>query len=134
MKTLNSLSHLMTLWTQHVCRMKYVLAFVVKDCIRNLAVPLEHIFNLMWQSSIFPQIWKLPKVRSVFKSGNHAIVTNRPMSIICNFTKLFESILIDNIYAHILPKMSYSQHGFIWSVFVLWNSELHDVIVSGYFY
>lgn len=49
----------------------------------------------------------------MYKSGECTIVANyRCVVIICNFAKLFESIVAANWYAHVASCLSNSQHSF----------------------
>lgn len=89
-------------------------SFVVKDCIRVLAVPLMHIFNLSLRTGVYPSIWKLSKIIPVLKRGDKSDVTNyRPISILSNFSKIFEIILHRRIFPEIKNKIICEQHGFM---------------------
>lgn len=89
-------------------------AFIIRDCISVLAVPLCTIFNLIIQTSTFPDIWKLTKIVPVFKKGvKDDIMNYRSINIICNFSKIFEIILYDSIYSHVNNSLIPEQHGFI---------------------
>jgi hypothetical protein len=71
-------------------------AFLLKDCASVLAYPLQLVFNLALKTCKFPEIWKLSSISPIFKKGNRTQVENyRPISLICNFSKVFESILYD---------------------------------------
>ncbi|XP_063929874.1 uncharacterized protein LOC135142136 [Zophobas morio] len=89
-------------------------AFVVKECITCLITPLLHIFNLILKTTNFPTMWKMSKICPIFKSGCKSDIANyRPISIICNFAKLFETILYNSVYAHVTPMKNDCQHGFV---------------------
>jgi hypothetical protein len=58
-----------------------------------------------------PAAWPDPAVVPVFKRGNHAAVSNyRPISILSNFSKLFEFIIHD--YVSHYAKFNPNQYGF----------------------
>ncbi|XP_063913193.1 uncharacterized protein LOC135129854 [Zophobas morio] len=83
-------------------------SFLLKDCAHVLSKPLLHIFNIMLKSSTFPNICP------VLKKGDPSQVTNyRPISILCNFSKVFESILYARIYTSVKNYISEYQHGFM---------------------
>lgn len=89
-------------------------AFVVKDCAALFSYPLTVIFNLSLRSHTFPNAWKTSKICPVFKQGKKCDISNyRPISIICNFCKVFESLLFDRIYSHVSNAISPAQHGFM---------------------
>nr|CAI5870437.1 unnamed protein product [Callosobruchus analis] len=89
-------------------------SLLVKDCIYVFAKPLLSIFNLSVTTNTFPDTWKLSRVCPVFKSGNRSIIENyRPISILCNFAKVFEVILYNRIYSVIHRSLSPFQHGFL---------------------
>lgn len=89
-------------------------SFIVKDCIGVLSIPLLHIFNLIVDKGIFPDTWKTAKIIPVFKKGDNTIIKNyRPISILCNFSKLFEIILYGKLYPKVRNLLSPYQHGFL---------------------
>lgn len=89
-------------------------AFVVRDCADIFAYPLSIIFNKCLNKCTMPTVWKSSKVCPVFKKGDKMDVTNfRPISIIANFSKVFELLLHDNIYAKVKNIVTPLQHGFV---------------------
>ena len=57
-------------------------------------MPLEHIFNLCIEKSIWPKQLKIAEVVPIFKSGDKHLATNyRPISLISNIAKLLEKII-----------------------------------------
>ena len=76
---------------------------------------LSRIFNLMFYSGIFPDIWKTARIIPLFKKGNVNIVSNyRPISILSCTSKIFEIIIknrmLDYLEEHNL--IVNEQHGF----------------------
>jgi hypothetical protein len=101
-----------------------VSSFFIKDCDAVLAKPLtyEYIFNLILKSSTFPVAWKMSHVTPVFKSGDRSDVTNyRPISLICNFSKIFEHVLHSFVYPHVSHMIIKSQHDFMKSCSTVTN-------------
>jgi hypothetical protein len=69
-------------------------AFLVKDCKTIFIQPLLTIFNASLRQSTFPSLWKISKIIPVFKNGDRSIIDNyRPISILSNFSKIFEIVL-----------------------------------------
>ncbi|KAK9869116.1 hypothetical protein WA026_002874 [Henosepilachna vigintioctopunctata] len=91
-----------------------ILSFIVKDCIDSLIMPLKHIYDLILKTSIFPTRWKVAKVIPVLKKGDSSHIGNyRSISILSNFSKLFEIILFNSIYPKIRNSIAIEQHGFM---------------------
>lgn len=89
-------------------------AFLVRDCARIFAQPLEILFNLCIKNCCIPDLWKQSKVCPVFKKGDKSDITNyRPISIICNFCKALEILLHDALYPSVSNLISEHQHGFM---------------------
>ena len=89
-------------------------SFVVKDCIGAFVAPLCFLFNLSISSGIFPTCWKTARVTPIFKKGDRCDLHDyRPISILCNFSKLFEICIYNQIYSQIKSLISPDQHGFM---------------------
>jgi hypothetical protein len=89
-------------------------AFLVKDCKTIFIQPLLTIFNASLRQSKFPSLWKISKIIPVFKNGDRSIIDNyRPISILSNFSKIFEIVLYSYIYPYITNFISPQQHGFL---------------------
>lgn len=87
--------------------------FLVRDCIGILAEPLLFIFNKITSETLFPPRWKISKDIPVYKSGPRDDVTNyRSISIVSNFSKLWESCLHRYLSFHMKSVISPEQHGF----------------------
>jgi hypothetical protein len=70
-----------------------------------------HIFNLSLTQQYFPAAWKEAAVVPVFKIGINSAVSNyRPISILNNFSNLFEFIVHDHVLHY--TKLSPNQRGF----------------------
>ena len=75
---------------------------VVKSSYEELVIPLFHICKLSLQSGCFPNQMKIAKVKPLFKTGEHEILSNyRPISILPTFSKLLERIMYNRVYKHV---------------------------------
>lgn len=89
-------------------------AFILKDCAPVLAPPLTILLNTCVKTSTVPNIWKSSKVRPIYKHGDRVDISNyRPISIICNFCKVFEMLLYNRMYSHLCNIITIKQHGFV---------------------
>ena len=62
-----------------------------KDAAEILSEPLAIIFNASFNKGIFPDIWKIARLTSIFKSGPKSNVSNyRPISVLSVFSRLLE--------------------------------------------
>ena len=88
---------------------------LVKDAADILSKPLAAIFNSSLESGVFPNIWKIARVTSVFKTGSKTDLNNyRPISILSVFSKLIEKIAHDQFSTFLKEKsmLSKCQHAF----------------------
>lgn len=89
-------------------------AFLIRDCAQIFSYPLMILFNLCLSSGTFPDMWKRSKLCPIYKNGDKFAITNfRPISIICNFCKILETLLHDSIYPSVSTQISPYQHGFM---------------------
>ena len=89
-------------------------AFIVKDCAHIFARPLTIIFNLSLKSQKFPDVWKFSRLCPVYKKDNKYNAENyRPITIICNFAKVFEFTLNVPLTRHVQNQIVTNQHGFV---------------------
>ena len=97
---------------------------LVKDAADILSKPLAAIFNSSLESGVFPNIWKIARVTSVFKTGLTTDLNNyRPISILSVFSKLIEKIAHDQLSTFLKEKsmLSKCQHAF---------RKLHNTLTS----
>jgi hypothetical protein len=88
--------------------------FLVRGCSDILSINLCFIFNLSLKLGVFPNEWKLSRVSPIFKSGNMQEITNfRPISLTNVFSKIFENVIFDYIYKHMMNDFNKQQHGFL---------------------
>ena len=56
--------------------------FVLKDCLRVIALTLSHLINLSFTTGVYPTEWKTSKVIPIYKKGRLSDLQNyRPISI-----------------------------------------------------
>lgn len=88
-------------------------SFFVNACSSSLKIPLSIIFNQSLSSGIFPNIWKVAAVVPVHKSGVKSLVNNyRPISKLCIFEKIFESLVYPHLLYIVKTQIIPEQHGF----------------------
>lgn len=88
---------------------------VIKQTHRQILVPLLHIFNLILVKGVIPSHFKISVVVPIHKSGSKTEVQNyRPISLISNFTKLFEKCLRHRLveFFDVNKVLSKNQFGF----------------------
>lgn len=89
-------------------------AFLIHDCATVLAPPLTILYNLSLKTCVFPEVLKKSRIVPIHKKGNVCNVENyRPITIINNFSKVFESILYQPMFFHVKHMLTDRQHGFL---------------------
>jgi Notch-like protein len=69
---------------------------LIKKCYTHLIKPLTFIINLSLNTGEFPELFKIAKVRPLFKKGSKYEVENyRHISMISTFSKTLEKIVSD---------------------------------------
>ena len=88
-------------------------SYILKGCKEILASPLCYLFNLSIKNKTFPSAFKTTTICPIFKSGNKNDILNyRPIALISNIAKLYESILYKYIFSSVQSQISQYQHGF----------------------
>jgi hypothetical protein len=65
--------------------------FVVKQCAMSIKGPLTHIYNMLINSGAFPELFKLARVKPLYKKGDpYSIQNYRPISILSVFSKIWK--------------------------------------------
>ena len=80
-----------------------------------LSIPhsLCQLYRKIFQTGIFPDLWKQAVVIPIFKKGCKSDVTNyRPVSLLSIPSKIFEHILFKKLYEHCAEYLHVSQYGF----------------------
>ena len=89
-------------------------SYIVKGCIDFLVYPLHYLFNLSLKTKVFPKIWKEVRLCPVHKKDDKTDIKNyRPIAILSVPSKLYESIIYNDIYRSICNSISIHQHGFM---------------------
>ena len=81
---------------------------VIKKVIQPITLPLTAIFNMSFQTGVFPSSMKLAKIIPVFKSGSKAEFNNyRPISLLSQFSKILEKLYNKRLEQFIEKTMYY---------------------------
>ena len=84
-------------------------------CGYSILVPLDLIFRNIIQTGTYPDQWKHANVTPVHKKDDKQKIKNyRPISLLLICAKLFERILFNNIYNHLISNnlITTNQSGF----------------------
>ena len=71
---------------------------IVKSCKNKKStgydnvVPFTHICNKSFSSGVFPSKMKVAKVIHVYKAGKKKFLNYRPVSLVTQFSKIFEKL------------------------------------------
>jgi len=88
-------------------------ARLLYNCRDSMVYPLFILFRRSIDEGVFPDIWKTCSVTPVYKSGDPSFVSNyRPISILPNIAKLFESIIYHCTQRSLNHIIIDDQHGF----------------------
>ena len=86
---------------------------LLKKCSSSIYIPLCIMFNMSLESGVFPSIWKSSYIVPLYKSGNKNCVNNyRGIAKLSAIPKLFEALLINDIFFKVKSFLSPAQHGF----------------------
>ncbi len=91
-------------------------AVFYKECAHNLVNPLTRLFQIGFDHSYLPNIWKFAFVTAVHKKGDVTLVSNyRPISLTCTMCKIMERVINDSMlrYLSSCNLISKRQHGFL---------------------
>lgn len=84
------------------------------SCAKSLTHPIALLFQQSLNNCLFPSLWKKAYVIPIHKKGSKSKIDNyRPISILNCVAKVFEQIIVKNIYPVISLGIPESQHGFI---------------------
>jgi len=86
---------------------------LLKNCAPLLYGPLNFLFNLTLLKHTIPLEWCTHCIVPVFKSGDRGSVSNyRPISLLCNTSKILEKLVYDKVIHHLNPLVTTFQFGF----------------------
>jgi hypothetical protein len=89
---------------------------LVKQCLGYFVKPLTHIYNVSFQTGIFPDIMKKAKIRPLFKEEDKQNLHNyRPTSILPAFSKILEILIYNRLLSFLMKHdiLTNVQHGFM---------------------
>ena len=87
---------------------------ILKHCAAALYKPFHYLYSLILRKHTLPLEWCIHCIIPVFKSGDKALVTNyRPISLLCNSSKILEQLIYNKIIDHIIRVISPLQFGFL---------------------
>lgn len=90
-------------------------SFLIKDCAVVFVKPRRISFIMILKTCSYPDIWQISKICPTLKSGDASVTsTYRPKEILCNFSKVFETILYDHI--------------------IIWGSKVYNNTLSVWIY
>ena len=88
---------------------------LVKECLGYFIKPLVHIYNVSFQTGIFPDMMKLAKIKPLFKKGDRRNIQNyRPIFILSAFSKILEKLMYNRLLSFLKKHNTLTnvQHGF----------------------
>jgi hypothetical protein len=93
---------------------------------------LKDIFNLSLSQQLFPSSRKQAAIVPIFENGTPSLLANyRPISILNNFSEVFEFVVHDHVSHYVQSKLNCCQHGFIKSRYTTSNLVTYlDYITS----
>jgi hypothetical protein len=93
-----------------------ILTFLVKQCLCYFIKPLVHIYNVSFQTGIFPDMMKKAKIKPLFKKGDRQYIQNyRPLSILSVFCRSLEKLMYNRLllFSKRHNILTSEQHGFM---------------------
>jgi hypothetical protein len=88
---------------------------LIKQCLGYIIKPLVHIYNVSFQSGIFPDQMKTAKIKPLFKKGDKQNMQNyRPISVLSVFYKMLEKLMYNRLLLFLKQQyiLTHAQHGF----------------------
>ena len=90
--------------------------YLIKEIIYEILIPLNHVFNLCIDKSIYPDNMKDTIIKPIYKNNNKKLIKNyRPIYLLPHISKIFEKIIYNRlsnfIYKHNI--INNNQYGFI---------------------
>ena len=89
---------------------------ILKEMSDVLCTLLEIIFSTSQKTGTVPSEWKTANITAIYKKGDKKMAGNyRPVSLTCILCKVMESLVRDEIMAHLVKNkmLSRKQYGFI---------------------
>ena len=101
--------------TKKACGPDMISNSVLKECAKEIAPVLSHIFQLSIDTGELPKDWRNANVSPIFNKGDrHTAANYRPVSLTCVCCKLLEHIVCRQILNHLEQHniLTSLQHGF----------------------
>ena len=87
---------------------------VLKGCAVSLYKPFHYLYNLILRQHCLPLERCIHCIVPIFRSGDKFSVYNyRPVSLLCNSSKVLEQLIYDKIIGHVYKQLSCLQFGFL---------------------
>ena len=87
---------------------------MLNKCFESLAKSLSVIFITFYNKRCFPTFWKKSEVTPIFTDTDRSLVKKyRPISLLCNISKVWEKMIEKTIAEIFLPKVDPCQYGFV---------------------
>lgn len=106
----------MNLPNKFACGLDEVPIKILKCAAESICKPLSDIMNEAISEGVFPSELKKGKIIPIYKKGDPSNVENyRPISLLSSFSKIFERVLYDRIFAFLRLHglLSDHQYGFV---------------------
>jgi potassium voltage-gated channel Eag-related subfamily H protein 8 len=72
--------------------------YVVKHCASFIRGPLTHIYNMSIKSGIFPEKFKIARLKPLYKKGDIQNMQNyRPISVLSVFSKILKKLIYNRL-------------------------------------
>jgi len=78
-----------------------------------ISIPLNDLFHSICSNSVYPEKWKVSHVIALPKSQPPCISKLRPISLLPNVSKIFERLLLNQIFKYFASTIKSDQHGFM---------------------
>lgn len=88
---------------------------LIKAASHVLIPILNHVFNLCFDTGVFPTVFKKALVHPIYKGGDRDNVSNyRPISVLSTFSKILEKILNNRLLSYLKTNdiLARNQYGF----------------------
>ena len=87
------------------------LVFFLLQNTADVAKPLCKLFNYSLEAGVFPSDWKTSNVVPVHKKNDTQNKCNyRPVSLLCNVSKIFERLVYNKMYSFLMENKLLNPH------------------------
>ena len=88
---------------------------VLNKCFSSFCQPLKYLFNLSIEKGIFPDVLKIAKGTTIYKTDDKSNLSNyRPISVLSCFSKILKRIMYNRLYQYLTENkiLYHKQFGF----------------------